>query len=112
LGGGGHIVSPPRGDTLFHHEWLTTFSPVFARTRGVVVEFALHVRARVDDIQFADTPTLERHLVGSSPLLQCVVSGLPKPQVSWRFNRQRINTGNMSHHIMSEISSAPITRRT
>jgi len=108
----GHIVSPPRGDTLFHHEWLTTFSPVFERTRGVVVEFAVHVRARVDDIQCADTPTLERHPVGSSPLLQCVVSGLPKPQVSWRFNRQRINTGNMSHHIMSEISSAPITKRT
>jgi len=46
-----------------------------------------------DDIQFADTPVQERHLVGSSVLLQCVVSGLPKPEVSWRFNRQRIDTG-------------------
>jgi len=50
-----------------------------------------------DDIQFADTPTRERHLVGSSPLLQCVVNGLPKPEVSWRFNRQRIDTGTVRH---------------
>ena len=53
---------------------------------------------RTDDIEFADTPTVERHLVGSSPLLQCVVSGLPKPEVSWRFNRQRINTGTSHSH--------------
>ena len=51
-----------------------------------------------DDIEFADTPTHERHLVGSSPVLQCVVSGLPKPEVSWRFNRQRIDTGVSDFH--------------
>jgi len=61
-------------------------------------QYFVRVCVRTDDIEFADTPTHERHLVGSSPVLQCVVSGLPKPEVSWRFNRQRIDTGVSDFH--------------
>ena len=61
----------------------------------------------IEDIEFAETPTYERHLVGRSALLQCVVSGLPRPQVSWRFNRQRISTG--TSHLSSILQSRPPT---
>jgi hypothetical protein len=46
-----------------------------------------------EDIQFADTPTVERHRAGESALLQCVATGQPAPEVTWRFNRRRIVPG-------------------
>lgn len=42
------------------------------------------------DITFVETPTLERHLLGTSALLQCKVYGTPKPEISWYFNGRKV----------------------
>ena len=46
-----------------------------------------------EDIKFADTPTQLQFSIGSSALLECVVTGQPRPTVSWRFNRRKITPG-------------------
>lgn len=51
----------------------------------------------IEDIKFADTPTELQYSIGSSALLECVVTGQPKPTVSWRFNRRKLTPGNITH---------------
>jgi len=50
-----------------------------------------------EDIQFDDTPTVVSQKLGANSLLQCVATGMPQPQVSWRFRGEKINPGNSIH---------------
>ena len=61
----------------------------------------------VEEIQFAETPTQERSLLGSSALLQCIATGQPKPEVSWRFKRQRVIPGTSCRAFIRHVTVIP-----
>lgn len=54
---------------------------------------------RAEDISFSNTPTSLQYTIGENALLQCVATGQPAPEVSWRFNRRKISPGNDSKSI-------------
>ena len=51
------------------------------------------MRDITEDIRFADTPTVVAQQTGGNSVLQCVATGTPQPEVSWRFHGKKIVPG-------------------
>lgn len=47
-----------------------------------------------DDIVFDNKATYFKVEAGSDAFLDCIATGDPQPEISWRFERQKVEPGN------------------
>jgi Immunoglobulin I-set domain len=62
---------------------------------------------RTEDIKFSNTPTSLQYTIGQSALLECVATGQPVPEMSWRFNRRKISPGKHIQAVSKQIYARP-----